>query len=223
MAGPLTDEPRPRPMAGWTEPVLPAGPAERLPSPLPAPVRAFDEVLSSRRTRVAGPVSLMEAGGLLWHVCRETAPSEVGRAGLTVRHRSTPSAGGLHPFSFICVGDLEDRVVQYDASVHGFRELQADHRSLLAVNRAQLMEMLGTSAGVTIRFVCDRSLVDAAYANPESLILRDAGALLATTTLIAEWLGLAACPLGFLGDDFIVMAGLEADRFVGAGGVQISL
>ena len=210
-------------MVGWTEPVFPAGSAERLPSPLPGPARAFDDVLSSRRSRVAGPVSLTEAGGLLWHVCRETAPSELGRAGLVVRHRSVPSAGGLHPFSFICIGDLEDRVVLYDASAHGFRELQADHRPLLAVNRAQLTQMLGTSAGVTIRFVCDRSLVDAAYANPESLILRDAGALLATTALIAEWRGLAACPLGFLGDDFVAMAGLATDRFVGAGGVQISI
>lgn len=133
-----------------------------------------------------------------------------------------PSAGGLHPCSFVCVDERERRVVLYDALAHGFRRLRADHSSLLALNKAQLTQVLGTSTGVTVRFVFDRSLVDAAYANSESLILRDSGALLATIALLAEWLGLSACPLGFLGDDFIALAGLPGERFVGAGGIQIS-
>lgn len=210
-------------MAGWTEPVFPVGSAERLLPPPPGPVRGFEDVLSSRRSRTAGPVPLVEVGRLLWHVCRETAPSGIGRAGLPVLHRPAPSAGGLHPFSFICVADVEGRVVLYDASVHGFRDIQGNTGPLLTANKAQLKQMLGTSVGVTIRFVCDRALVDAAYAHPESLILRDAGALLATVALIAEWQGLMACPLGFLGDDFLSMAGLAGDRLVGAGGIQISI
>lgn len=133
-----------------------------------------------------------------------------------------PSAGGLHPCSFVCVDERERRVVLYDAVAHGFRRLRADHSSLLVLNNAQLMQMLGTSTGVTVRFVFDRSLADAAYANAESLILRDAGALLATISFLAEWLGLSACPLGFLGDDFVRLSGLPGDRFVGAGGIQIS-
>lgn len=203
--------------------MFPVGSAERLLPPAPGPARDFEDVLSSRRSRIAGPASLLEAGRLLWHVCQETAPSGIGRAGLPVLHRPAPSAGGLHPFSFICVADEESRVVLYDPSIHAFCDFQGATGSLLALNKAQLSQMLGTNAGVTIRFICDRALVDAAYAHSESLILRDAGALLATFALIAEWQGLAACPLGFLGNDFLNMAGLAGDRFVGVGGIQISI
>ncbi len=43
----------------------------------------------------------------------------------------------------------------------------------------------------------------AAYENAGSLILRDAGCLVLTLCLCAEWLDLAACPLGFLGEDMV--------------------
>jgi len=65
-------------------------------------------------------------------------------------------------------------------------------------------------------------LVSAAYDNPESLVWRDAGALLFAICLFAEGLGLAACPLGFVGQWSVEALGFPADRFLAVGGVQIS-
>jgi hypothetical protein len=52
--------------------------------------------------------------------------------------------------------------------------------------------------------------------------LRDAGCLVSTLCLCAEWLDLAACPLGFLGEDMVSPLGFPQPRFRAVGGVQIT-
>lgn len=89
-------------------------------------------------------------------------------------------------------------------------------------NRDEVSGHFGRVAGCTVRFIGDASKVDAAYTDADSLILRDAGALLATLCLCAEWLGVSARPLGFLGDEIVQQLGFPASRFVGLGGVQLS-
>jgi hypothetical protein len=64
--------------------------------------------------------------------------------------------------------------------------------------------------------------VVAVYENADSLILRDAGCLVSTLCLCAEWLDLAACPLGFLGEDMVTPLGFPRPRFRAVGGVQIT-
>lgn len=162
------------------------------------------------------------AGNLLHHLTRDLRPARNGRAGLPVHQRVTPSAGGLHPYAFVCLGDRDGRVMLYDEAEHSFRPLEADHADLTALNAVQVEEMLGRAPGVTARIIMDRSLVAAAYNNPDTLLLRDAGALLAVASMLAEWLGLLACPLGFMGGDFVERLRLPADRFIAAGGFQIS-
>lgn len=110
----------------------------------------------------------------------------------------------------------------YDEAEHSFRPLETDHADLTALNAAQVEEMLGRAPGVTVRIIMDRSLVAAAYSNPDTLLLRDAGALLAVASMLAEWLGLLSCPLGFMGGNFVERLRLPADRFIAAGGFQIS-
>jgi hypothetical protein len=178
--------------------------------------------LANRRSRLRGAVTWAEVGNLLWHVERSTGPREIGRAAIEIERRSTPSAGGLHPISLVCIGDDGEAARLYDRRRHAFHLLAGDTSAVARANTNAVGAVLGSDVGCTVRFLADTYKVDAAYERTASLMLRDAGALLATMGLVAEWFELAACPLGFLGQDIVELLGFPSDRFAALGGVQIS-
>jgi hypothetical protein len=141
---------------------------------------------------------------------------------MEVERRAAPSAGGLHPISFVCIGDDGAAPRLYRPEPHAFLRLRVKSPDFATKNRAQVHAVIGPVRGCTVRFVADRAKVSTAYEDADSLILRDAGALLTTACFYAQWLGLAACPLGFLGGELLDDIGLSTSRFVGVGGVQIS-
>lgn len=161
-------------------------------------------------------------GNLLHHLTKDAGSESIGRAGIPVRRRITPSAGGLHPYSFLCIGDEDRRALLYDPATHAFMPLTASHHDLYELNHREVSGILGSAPGVTVRVVMDAAKVAAAYRNPETLIFRDAGAILSVAGMLAEWLDLLACPLGFMGGTFVDAAGLPTDRLIGAGGFQLS-
>ncbi|WP_153041057.1 hypothetical protein [Paraburkholderia monticola] len=72
--------------------------------------------------------------------------------------------------------------------------------------------------------VADMAKPKAAYENGESLLLRDAGALLQTLALATEWCGLGFCPLGILGNE--VVSALPANEqllAVGAAAIGVPI
>lgn len=123
--------------------------------------------------------------------------------------------------SMVCIDGSGDLPRLYEPSGHRFHALDVDARGVGARNAAAVAAVAGAHRGCTIRFIADLAKVSAAYRAPESLVLRDAGCLLAIHCLCAEWLGLTACPLGFLGQDLVGALGFPTDRFLGVGGVQI--
>lgn len=221
MAGILT-EPRPRTPPRQWQPYEPVSiGCEQLGEPWLGPPRAFTDVVQSRRSADAGPVSWAEVGNLLWHVVLPTGLSNLGRAGMAVQRRAAPSAGGLHPIQLVCVGDEPGPARLYDGEKHAFVHL-ASSAEAHSRNAADVSDLLGRASGCTVRFVADFWKAEAAYTDPETLILRDAGALLATVCFYAEWLGLSARPLGFLGADFVPALGFPSPRFVAVGGLQLT-
>ncbi|MGU3420801.1 hypothetical protein [Methylobacterium sp. D54C] len=110
----------------------------------------------------------------------------------------------------------------YDPDAHAFGILDVDAARICALNGSAVRAVLGRETGCTIRFIADVAKVAAAYEEPYSLVWRDAGCLLATLCLAAEWLGLTACPLGFLGQDMVGGLRFPEPRFLAAGGIQIA-
>jgi hypothetical protein len=200
----------------------PVGTPEPCPAPWPGADRLFADVAWSRRSAIGGSVGLPPVGNLLHHLTKNVGSEPIGRAGIPVHRRITPSAGGLHPYSFICIGDEDRRALLYDPAAHAFMPLAALHHDLYELNHREVSGILGSAPGVTVRVVMDAAKVAAAYRNPETLIFRDAGAILSVTGMLAEWLDLLACPLGFIGEQFIQKAGLPLGRFAAAGGFQVS-
>jgi hypothetical protein len=133
-----------------------------------------------------------------------------------------PSAGGLHPFSLVCISAQEPGAKLYDVGAHRFLPLLGDGVMMNEINAQSVQTVTSVNRGCTVRFLADTSLVNAAYADAVTLLLRDAGALLAMACLFAEQLELAACPLGFLGQNLVQAIGYPGERFLSLGGVQIS-
>lgn len=144
-----------------------------------------------------------------------------GRTGLGVVRRPSPSAGGLHPVGIVCMDDGGDFPRLYDPALPAFQVLDVDAAAVGRRNACAVRSVLGGSAGCTLRLVADLDRAGAAYEAPVSLVLRDAGCLAATLYLVAEWLGLVACPLGFLRQDLVEALGFPTSRFMGVGAVQV--
>ena len=222
MAGIRIEEPRPRAEPGaWTEFLPPVLGSEDLPVPAREPDGPFGAVLLARRSRIGRAVGWERVADLLWHANRATGEASIGRARLPVARRPSPSPGGLHPIRLVCINQSGDLPRLYDPAGHRFHALKVDAREVGARNAAAVSAVVGEHQGCTIRFVADLAKVAAAYDASESLLLREAGCLLAIHCLCAEWLGLAACPLGFLGQDMVEPLGFPTDRFLAVGGFVV--
>lgn len=223
MAGRLIEEPKPKLSPDAWSAWIPAG-VSLLPLKPPATEseRGFAEVLRTRRSRPGGDLDWNVVADLLWFSSRTQSWEGVGRAGIEVEHRASPSAGGLHPVSVVCqMTGSNDRPRLYLAGRHTFAVLEDARGTVQAANRHQINDLLGTDRGCTLRFIGDYDKTSAAYDHAESLLWRDAGALASVICLVSEWLQIECCPLGLAGTDFIDQLGFPVSRFIGLGAVQI--
>ena len=81
-------------------------------------------------------------------------------------------------------------------------------------------EIVPHARGTAVVLLADAARVAAAYDNPQSLLWRDAGALLQTLFLAATAFRLAFCPLGILGHEVVQALGLKK-RITAAGVAMI--
>jgi hypothetical protein len=222
LAGILTDEPQPRnPVLPWS-PFTPAiASIEPLVRPSSSPSAQFLEVLEQRRSGVGSPVTWSRLADLLWYAAGVRGSADAGRAGLPIHWSTTPTAGGLYCIRIVCVPDDGSPAKLYDPLAHQFLVLAADASRVGLANREAVKAVVGADHGCTLRLVGDWAKLSAAYSNAESLLFRDAGCLVATIGLCAVWLGLSTCPLGFLGSSLVAELGFPAERFRGAGAIQI--
>ncbi|MCP3392022.1 nitroreductase family protein [Bradyrhizobium sp. CCGB12] len=218
-----TDEPKPRnvPLV-WSPYDFEVVTSEVLTRPDSSPSRSFADVIAKRRSAVGNPVDLNSVAELLWWAVGWKGYASGGRAGLPIAWATSPSSGGLQSVNVVCIADDGSAPRLYDPVHHVFLTLRADNELVQAENRQSVLSVTGLQSGCTLRLVSDCSKISAAYENFDSLVFRDAGAVLATICLCAEWLGLAACPLGFLGSAMLPLLGLPQDRFQAVGGVQVS-
>jgi hypothetical protein len=185
------------------------------------PDTAFLDVLGGRSSGTGGPLSERELSSVLWHGMLLRESSSHGRFGMGWESRSAPSSGGLHPLRLLCIPLGDAGVVGvHEPETHTLLRCAADDRAVKKVNLASVRDLTGAHAGTTLQIVADPTKTDACYENSQSLILRDAGALIATISFVATALGLTSCPLGRAGTDISRSAGLLAP-FIGLGAVHL--
>lgn len=165
-----------------------------VPRSVPLPVDMVS-VMERRETRrdFSRPLEDGTLGEFLWLACRSRSarPSPYGFVQETRPH---PSAGAMHPIH-VLVGASLAPWRRYDPIEHALVELQGSTTNAGLVRR-RAAELVDVDRGLVLALVAEPGKTSSKYANPESLVWRDAGVVLGYMSMVAEVLGLSFCPLG---------------------------
>jgi len=158
-------------------------------------------VLNARQSRrTFGPLSRAKLSEFLWHSAR-TRFSSRDNAGRLHESRPAPSAGACHPHDLLIV-QAKARGLSaqlYDPRTHALTDLRVDSRALRNLHQ-HVEQALAIGRGTLIWLVGHPPRTERYYESAESLLWRDAGALLAIMAIAAEALDLSLCAVGMTGD-----------------------
>ncbi|CAI8943058.1 hypothetical protein [Pseudomonas sp. IT-P4] len=156
-------------------------------------------VIERRRSRRSF-VSLNhdQLGQLFWH-CARTQGIATSDLGFDLEQRPTPSAGAIHPIHILVKPAQTHKWFRYDARRHGLLEVEGSESELKPLEECS-KGVLPSEDATQLLLVAEPGKTSAKYECGESLIWRDAGALLAIMAVTAEALNLAFCPLGITGE-----------------------
>lgn len=198
---------------------IPGSRGLKLPKPRLLPDVGLPDVLAARRSAISGRVSQQQLGDLLFHVMRERCRGP-GRFGVPWVGRASPSAGGLHVLSILCIPVEEDVPVGvYDPSSHTLMLVQ-DPNPVRNANSNSVNSLCSAAAGTTLQFIADIEFLEGCYENSASLLWRDSGALATTICMVATSLGMTSVVLGRVGSSLLNGVNFS-DRFIGAGAVHL--
>lgn len=182
--------------------VWPVTSTKPLPVAITPPGRRFFEVVESRITR--REFSLLDdasLSSLLWHSCR-TKEQVRSNYGFALEHRPVQSAGAIHPIHLLIGSRESGTLARYDPVGHMLETLDSASVAFMHLwNEAQ--EVLDASEATIVIFAAEPRKTAAKYANPSSLVWRDAGVLLGHLALVSEALNINFVPLGITGDRWI--------------------
>lgn len=212
-------EPRPRSQVEPYRPFAwPSGPSVSLVPPEDM-VQSFCDVVAARRsTRTFGPLAITDMSSLLWYSSRVLA-RQGSALGFDLSHRPAPSAGAIHPIHVLACSSAHDSWQRYDPDRHCLTEVP---HGLLAPRdaMAQIAPALDPQEGTLLWLAAEVGKTASKYENPETLIWRDAGALIAHFGLVASYLGLHFCALGATGATWGVELN-EAQLICGVGAALV--
>lgn len=161
---------------------------------------SFLEILESRKTRRTFSKLEKQQVGELLYLSQRVITTEMNVNGLTVQHRPVISAGGLHVISSLLHFPGEEKWYRYDPIKHVFQCLNINISTEM-INEVRSFFPTALDATI-IWYVGNASILSAKYEHPDTLLFRDAGAIMSTQSLVSEYLNYAYCPLGITGDKY---------------------
>lgn len=184
-------------------------------------VNLFDALLQRKSVRQFSLLSLDQLGELLWYSAHVKGIFRQEN-GYVLSHRPAPSAGGRHPIDLIVSSPVlgVSELFVYDPFEHALSMLRLDKHDIIGLHK-HTQSILHAPHATTIWFIAHSSRTSVKYENPESLIWRDAGALIYNIQIVATGLKLNCCPLGTLGEPNISELFKRQDKVWSAGGLVI--
>lgn len=165
----------------------------------------FFRVLDSRSSRREwGVLSIHALSLLLWYVAK-TKNIYKEKSGSVWQHRSVPSGGGKHPVDLLIIRNIRKNptVDLYDPLGHALVRINIAGQRKLKLLLKKVDKILPFGGGTLIWLVGQFDRTMSKYANGESLVWLDAGALLANIYLVAEAFSLNCCAIGITGEPWI--------------------
>jgi len=179
----------------------------------------FGEVLRSRRsTRRLEKATLQQVAA----VVREALKADYTGTGMHEgrKRKRVISAGALHPVNCVLI-DPDEGAIYYDDENDVFVAVQPRDQALLGTYLAKCEDVLPTARGHVIGLIADVRDLSSVYTDHETLLWRDAGAVLQTLALTSEASNLGFCPLGILGQELADALLGNDQAFVGVGAAAI--
>nr|WP_305121134.1 SagB/ThcOx family dehydrogenase [Pedobacter xinjiangensis] len=183
---------------------------------------SFGEVISNRRSvRKFQTISLQQLSEVLWYTAKVKS-FQMHESGYLLTHRGAPSAGARHPVDVIVfnpeIFKNEDFYYYnpFDHSLNQIVNVDKDIQPFLV----HINKIVAIGPGTLLWFVAHSRRNASKYENSESLIWRDAGALINSIQLTSAALNLRSCPIGSLGEPYISEFFADPDVF-GSGGLII--
>jgi hypothetical protein len=122
--------------------------------------------------------------------------------------RPAISAGALHPIEpLLVVGNRRKRIFHYDTRRRSLFSLKIKDPKSLDEGWRTASQIVPSAVSALIVLAGRPQLVSGNYENADSLLWRDAGAILQTLSMTAMAFDLGTCPLGFLGQQMIDSVG----------------
>jgi Nitroreductase family len=137
------------------------------------------------------------------------------------QHRRYPSSGGIHEIDVLIIDRAACKLFLYDPIAHAIGQIVPEDEVALSSLIRDAEAVLPLHDGRLLWLVADVDLVAAKYEYPESLVWRDAGAVVTTMCFVAEAMSLACCPLGITGEPYISRLLGASGRVIGVGGLII--
>lgn len=182
------------------------------------------QVMLRRRTRRSfGDVGEQQLSEVLWHTSK-VLEMHLATRSTRCQHRPTPSAGGRHPIDLLVarpevpLGDT--KVALYDPIAHALCDLILPDENQFDQLLCALDQALPLGKGTVLLFAAQFDRMLSKYVNGESLVWRDAGALVASISIVAEAFELSCCPVGFTGEPWLSRA-FRSSLITGVGGCVI--
>ena len=178
----------------------------------------FGRLLEQRRTRrTFEAIDLAMLSTFLGVTCRVQL---IGNRslGFPLTLRPTPSAGAIHPIHLLIIGPNADSWLRYDPFEHTLRcvpsacDPRAVHQAMQAV--------LPAPSATLLLLAAEPGMTASKYAQPSSLVWRDAGVLLGFLAMGAQALDLSFCPLGITGEPYVSRL-LDQPGLTGVGGAFV--
>ena len=140
--------------------------------------------------------------------------------GYTLTHRPSASAGARHPIDLLVVKPSQPNLLNYyNPFEHTLNTLKLDE-TMAGNFISHVNENIVIGDATLIWFVAHPERTAAKYDNSQSLIWRDAGALLHCIQSTCAAMGLGSCPVGTLAEPYISQLFKNA-AILSAGGIIV--
>ncbi|MES0197021.1 nitroreductase family protein [Mesorhizobium sp. M0011] len=187
--------------------------------PLSLGDRSLESVLRARRSsRILSEAPIEDVAFAI----RETLRAHF--VGVAAKHgrklKAVVSSGALHPVMGVLLG-RDVRPIVYDDISDRFLSVGARDPQQLNAFLKNCRKVLPEANGHWIALVADIRDLSRLYSDHQSLLWRDAGAVIQAMAMVAEARDLAFCPLGILGQQVVDALLPSASGLVAVGVVAI--
>lgn len=180
----------------------------------------FELSLTRHSVRNFGPLVPEQLDNLLWFAGK-AIKTRSQTNGYVLSHRPSPSAGARHPIDIlVCSNVPEPTIAYYNPFEHSLGKLSLDLVSTMDL-LDHINDDVAMKQGVFLWLIAHPVRTAAKYDFAESLVWRDAGALLQQIQLTASALNLSSCPVGTLAEPFADRLFGDLGKTISAGGIII--